>query len=153
MDRSEEKRLREALEARPEVVFAYLFGSAVEGSRHGRSDVDVAVYLDPQRRAEDGGAAAELRMLTVLRASLQDAVPQYDLDLIPLNRAPPLLADRVLRYGRLLVSRNEKQRVRWIAMAKSRFCDLSPLRTQLDRALDRRIREGGFGRGAERSNG
>lgn len=152
-DGSEEKRLREALEARPEVVFAYLFGSAVKGARHGRSDLDVAVYLDPRSGAGNGNAAGELRMLTVLQASLEDAVPGFDIDLVALNRVPPLLADRVLRHGRLLVSRNEQQRIRWIALTKSRFCDLSPLRAQLDRALDRRIREGAFGRGTEHANG
>jgi len=38
-------RLREALEAREEIVFAYLHGSFAEGPPF--RDVDVAIYLDP----------------------------------------------------------------------------------------------------------
>lgn len=38
-------RLREALEAREEIVFAYLHGSFAEGLPF--RDVDVAIYLDP----------------------------------------------------------------------------------------------------------
>ena len=38
-------RLRAALEASPEVVFAYLFGSGSKGRPHRLSDVDVAVFV------------------------------------------------------------------------------------------------------------
>lgn len=140
------ERLRAALTARLEVGFAYLFGSAAGSRRHRLSDVDVAVALlagstpARPRGAGDGGLRLELL------AAVQRAVGQEDVDLVLLDHAPPLLAERIARTGTLLFSRDEPGRVRWIVETKSRYCDLRPLRALLDAAVARRIRSGAFGR-------
>lgn len=41
------ERLRCAFEGREEIIFAYVFGSTARGRTHTRSDVDVAVYVEP----------------------------------------------------------------------------------------------------------
>lgn len=157
-------RIRAALEERPDVVFAYLFGSRAGDRPHPRSDVDVAVYLDPAVRAEaeeaEGvrrlGPWPEIHAEVVRAAGLEDAPADRGgapegVDLLILNDAPPLISDRVVRNGTLLFSRDEPTRVRWMARTKSRYCDLRPLRERLDRAVSERIESGRFGRrsGAE----
>ena len=142
--------LRAGLEARPEVVFAYLFGSAADGRRHERSDVDVAVFLDPATRAElearDHGPRKELRIRGELCEIVERAAPGCEVDLVLLHRAPPLLAERIVRTGRLVLSRDERVRLHWVVAVKSRYCDLRPLTLLLDRAVERRVRSGRFGR-------
>lgn len=141
------ERLIDVLSAHPEIPFAYLYGSAVTGRRHGLSDIDVAAYVDRTALAEhDDEPGGELRYWALLFDEVQQALPGEDIDLVLLHRAPPLLADRILRDGRLLFSRDESVRLRWITGVKSRYCDLAPIRTTLNRALDRRIRSGTFGR-------
>ena len=48
-------RVARALEARPEVLDAYVFGSVARGEAQLHSDIDVAVYLD--RRHSTGEAS------------------------------------------------------------------------------------------------
>lgn len=173
-------RIRSVLRARPEVVFAYLFGSRAEGSPHGASDVDVAVYLEEEDGNEDteagsgdgdhGGIGAgggrrhsgreRLEAWTEIHADLVDALASTvdgiglrhrghapeGVDLLVLNDAPPLLADRVIRSGRLLLSRSEPERLRWVVRTKSRYCDLRLLRRRLDQTVSERLATGRFGR-------
>lgn len=137
-------RLREALDSHPEIRFAYLFGSRAAGTPHGSSDVDVAVHLDP----EIADSEVDERLREEIRGSVVRAAGTEEVDLVVLNRAPPLLADRVARTGVVLLSRSEPERIRWIVRTKSRYCDLRPLRRRLDRAVSERLRSGGYGRPA-----
>lgn len=142
--------LRAGLEVRSEVVFAYLYGSAADGRCHDLSDVDVAVFLDPATRAElearDHGPREELRIRAELCEIVERAAPGCEVDLVLLHRAPPLLSERIVRTGRLVLSRDERVRLHWVVAVKSRYCDLRPLALLLDRAVERRIRSGRFGR-------
>jgi predicted nucleotidyltransferase len=110
----------------------------------------------------DGGAAGSARLdsWTRLHGDLVEALAETPaetglrdrghapegVDLVILNDAPPLLADRVIRRGELLFSRSEPERLRWVVRAKSRYCDLRPLRRRLDEAVSERLRSGRFGR-------
>lgn len=159
------ERVRAALEDHPEVTFAYLFGSRSRGRAHPRSDVDVAVYVDPSVAGEAGsGAGDRLSTWSDLHARLVRALAPVlgrgdrggapeGVDLLLLNDAPPLLSERVVRHGELLFSRSEPERVRWVARTKSRYCDLRPLRRRLDRALAERLESGRFGRPAAAPGG
>lgn len=59
--------------------------------------------------------------------------------------APPLLADRVARDARLILSRDDSRRLSWLVRTKSRYGDLVFLRRSLGRAVEGRIRSGRFG--------
>jgi len=137
--------LRTTLEARPEVLFAYLFGSAGTGITHGQSDVDVAVYVCD---SSIQGADANLMLHDLwidIHGELVRTLGREDVDLVILNRTSPLLAERVVRHGQLLFSRDEVARIRWIVETKGRYCDLTPVRSRLDRVVAERIRTGRFG--------
>lgn len=133
-----------ALAKRPEIAFAYLFGSASAEGRHRRRDVDVAVFLDPDTSCTDGDPLTNMDVWTELHDVARRALPGEEIDLILLHRASPLLADRVCR-GRVLFSRDEVLRIRWTVATKGRYCDLRPLRTMLNQSLERRTRAGRFG--------
>ncbi|MGI9038534.1 MAG: type VII toxin-antitoxin system MntA family adenylyltransferase antitoxin, partial [Gemmatimonadota bacterium] len=133
-------RLGAVLRSRPEVVFAYQYGSTVGQNHNALSDLDVAAYLDPETLRRLDGPLAELHMWTDLQGDMEEAFPGIDVDLVLLHRAPPLLSERILRHGRLLLSRDEALRLRWTVETKSRYCDLAPLRRTLNRALEDRIR-------------
>lgn len=137
--------VRVVLESRPEVLFAYLFGSAGSGQTHARSDVDVAVMLSEEAARQEVAETGLVGLWVELHGLLQAALGREDVDLVLLHRASPLLAERVIRTGKLLFSRDEPRRLRWIVETKKRYCDLRPLRLLLDRAVSRRIRDGLFG--------
>lgn len=74
--------IRECLAGHPEVLFAYLHGSFVEGGPY--RDVDLAVFLDPL----PAEAAERRRWETALAAELQLRLAQ-PVDVRLLNDAPP----------------------------------------------------------------
>jgi predicted nucleotidyltransferase len=121
--------LRSALEGRPEVREAYLFGSLARGEGRQSSDVDVAVYVDPPALEVKGfGYAAELS------ADLQSALKRSDVDLVILNKAPPLLYYRVLRDGVRILSRNLEETTARAGYAMSRYFDYVPQLAKIERA-------------------
>ena len=133
--------LRTALEARPEVLEAYLFGSLARGEAGETSDVDVAVFLDEQRSASERG-----RLLLELTAELMSRLGRNDVDVVALNSAPPLLYHRVLRDGERLFSRDPVATTRREGQALLRYCDWVPQVAKIEYAHRRRIAAGQFGK-------
>ena len=105
-----------------EVVALYLFGSEATGRTGPLSDLDLAVLLDeskvkPRRRLD-----AQLNLL----AETMRASGRFDVDLVLLNEATPLLAYEVVRSGRLLFERDRQKRITFEANAVCRYLDLEP---------------------------
>ena len=133
------RRLTEALERRPEVLEAYLFGSRARGGAQAHSDVDVAVFVAEVPDAPFGFEAE-------LAADLMSALGDNRVDLVLLNRAPPLLYHRVLRDGVRLLSRDLKATTVREGRALSRYCDYRSQLAKIDEALRDRVGRGDFGR-------
>lgn len=126
--------LRRVLRERPEVRLAYLFGSRATGRARPGSDYDVAVLVDDEALVaprHSFGTQAEIAGLLV------DALRTDDVDVVLLNRAPPLLRHRVLRDGILLHARSEEERVRF---ARAALRDYLDAKYYLDRQIDWSIR-------------
>ena len=90
--------LRSHLRQRPEIVFAYIFGSFVSGMPF--QDIDLALWVDtrltdnPREFAEDC-------------ADLLDAEFRHVFDIVILNSAPSSFKASVFTEGRLLFSRGD----------------------------------------------
>lgn len=109
-------RLGRVLAQRSEVVFAYLFGSQAAGATHKRSDVDVAVWLEePYDRTSPA-------LVGSLVSALTGALGRRDIDIVILNEAPLRLAFAIV-HGKLLLDRDEEERVTIEAAIKSRYHD------------------------------
>lgn len=124
------RALHQVLDAESDVVFAYLHGSfAGEGPFR---DVDIAAYFDPvgtegvSLRAIELSARAEAALARELDGA---ALP---VDVRALNEAPLGFSYQALRGGRLLMSRDERFRIEWVARTVGWYLDLKPLR---ERAL------------------
>lgn len=128
-----------ALERRPEVLDAYLFGSQATGRAQAHSDIDVAVYVASVPDAPFGYEAQ-------LAADLMSVLGENRVDVVVLNRAPPLLYHRVLREGVRLLSRDPRATTVREGRALSRYCDYLPQLAKADAALRVRIQRGRFGR-------
>lgn len=107
---------------------AYLFGSTATGQARSTSDLDVGALFAPMP------APAELDRL----AADLEVVAGRGVDLVVLNTAPPLLAHEVLRAGRLILCRDEDERVRFHTRAVARYLDTAHLRQVQHRYLRER---------------
>ena len=123
------ERLVELLDPREEILEAYLFGSHARGQAQPHSDVDVAVYVD-DARADDTGYGYRAKLTTDLMAGLGF----NDVDVVVLNRAPPLLYHRVLRDGVRLLSRDLRATTTREGRAVSRYCDFVPQLAKMEAA-------------------
>jgi len=81
------ERLRSAFEGRAEIVFAYIFGSTAQGRTHARSDVDVAVYVEPAalEQAERNSAWGYLAEVTGVA---MDGLRMNDVNVVVLMARP-----------------------------------------------------------------
>jgi len=134
-------RVRRCLEPRPEILDAYVFGSAARGEMQPHSDIDVAVYVDdpgalPSRYGYAAGLTEEL-----MRALRTDRV-----DVVVLNQAPPVLYHRVLRDGIRVVARDLAATTVREGRALSRYCDYVSQLRKIESAHAARIARGSFGR-------
>ncbi len=114
--------LRDALTARPDVVFAYLFGSFTDAERSVH-DIDVGVFFAGEAQASSE-AAFELGEL--LQRLIRQHGHRIPVDVRPLNLAPLGFRFHVYR-GRLLASRDEELRVHEVATTAARYLDILPL--------------------------
>ena len=123
------RRLAELLDPREEILEAYLFGSHARGRAQPHSDVDVAVYVD-EAHADDTGYGYRASLTTDLMAGLAF----NDVDVVVLNRAPPLLYHRVLRDGVRLLARDLRATTTREGRAVSRYCDFVPQLAKMEAA-------------------
>lgn len=134
-------RIRDALINEEDLIAVYLFGSQAEDKAHYLSDVDVAVLFDDQMSAE------QLFQRTLAIGSLLEQALQCTVDVIPLNRAGPLLRFQVIQKGQLLLERDRTRRCLFHMRAMNAYYDAKPyLDYQRSEAI-RRIREKGLGHG------
>jgi predicted nucleotidyltransferase len=139
------EKVSAALEAEPDVAFAYLFGSLAKGRAGPASDVDVAILLrgdgGEQERADAADRALEIE------GRLERAL-ERPTQVIALNAAPMDLTHNVLAHGLVAFSRDEPARQRFYVNHARRYYDHAHARAIFDRYRARRIREGTFGGGA-----
>lgn len=109
------------------IVLVYLFGSLARGQETGLSDVDIAVLLEDLPTDLLGFT---LKLMDELSVILGDRV-----DLVLLNEAPPLLRHQVIKYGRVIYSKSEEDRVRFEVRSEREFLDLRILLNRYNQVL------------------
>ena len=103
------------------VVCAYLFGSQAKGEVGPLSDIDIAIYLGRTVAPEE---RFDLRLKVL--GELTDFFKTDAVDLVVLNDAPPLLAHRIVKDGRLLFSADEGVRLEFETSAVLKYLDWKP---------------------------
>ena len=115
------------LHARPEILLAYLFGSAAKGRTHALSDIDLAVLVDEEQFAELD-ARLPWGYRATLTSELIGLLKRNDVDLVLLHQASPLLKFQVVRFGKPLLCRSEERRVAFEVQARREYLDTEHLR-------------------------
>ncbi len=117
--------------ANPDVELVILFGSAVSGTTHPESDLDVAI----QGRQPLDVVETTNQVIRLLRT---DRV-----DVVDLRRASPLLMMEIARGGMLLYEREPGLYVAFCSLAHRRYVDTAKLRAAQREAIQHFLRARG----------
>ncbi|GCE27899.1 hypothetical protein KDA_33830 [Dictyobacter alpinus] len=121
--------------AQSPVNAAYLAGALSNRATFGQlSDVDIAVLLMDQIKA-DQFLDYQLYFLSELARRLESDT----IDVVILNQASLLLKLQVIKYGQIVFSRNEKQRVTFETRAVMDYLDFKKFDEIQHQALSRRL--------------
>lgn len=105
------------LQSRPDILFAYLFGSLAQGKPKPLSDVDIAVFL-----SEDKDAVGEKMELL---GELTEILETDEVDLVILNTAPPTLRMKILENKRVIVDNAPFLRHSYESLTMREYFDFS----------------------------
>lgn len=119
--------LRRALESEPQVAYALLFGSGGRGTLRPDSDLDVDLGLVP-------GAPMTALELGDLASRLETAAGR-PIDLVLLDEAPPGVAYRAFKDGRVLVERDRRALVERKTRAILEHLDFKPVEELFSRGV------------------
>lgn len=128
-----EEDIREVLRKRDEVLLAYLYGSIVRGHERKESDIDVGLLLrgdftpDALYPARIGGEI-EKKIGT-----------KRNVDVRILNDRSPRFLYQVLKEGRVVLSKDERERVEFESSVVDRYLDFKPYYTQYDEKRKERL--------------
>ena len=135
-DQSEIMRLLASFFAeRPEVKFAYLFGSEASGVTGPLSDLDLAVCLDGRLNPFKG----HLRLSEALAKTLKSE----KFDLVVLNSATLVLKHEIIKNG-LVLKEDRPRRILFETRVLQEYLDTSYLRNVHYRYMRQQIEEGHY---------
>lgn len=124
------------LEKEPEVLFSFLFGSYAKGTQNENSDIDIAIYL-----ADESLIEKDPLYPSRLAIKIERAMPEKKtVDVRILNGSTLRFRSQVLRFGKLLFSKDEKKRIEFETYSLDLYYDFKPHLEKYDAA--RRARAG-----------
>lgn len=116
---------------------AYLAGTLSNRASFGHlTDVDIAILLMDQIKS-DQFLDYQLYFFSELAKRLESE----SIDVVILNQASLLLKLQVIKYGQILFSRDEKQRIQFETRAVMDYLDFKKLDDMQNRALNRRLHD------------
>jgi uncharacterized protein len=136
-----EAAVREVVEAQPAVAAASIFGSQARGTARPDSDLDLAVLV------REGAEVDRRRLQSRLAADLAHLAAGGRVDVVFLDEAGPVLRQRVLQQGRLVLCRDEAAWKRLRIETLREYEDTAWMRRFHREAQRRRLLEGASAEG------
>ncbi len=133
--------MKKLLFEREEIVFVYLYGSMARGTANKLSDIDIAVYIDKNKKPESGSFGYRSELITELQSLLNREV-----DLVILNDVSISLAFNILKDGKLLLSKSKRKRIEFHRAIMVKYLDFNPMYNIQEHYLNKSLKDGHFGR-------
>ncbi|MBU4251568.1 MAG: nucleotidyltransferase domain-containing protein [Candidatus Omnitrophica bacterium] len=132
-----EQELKDYFIKQEDIEFVLLFGSFASGRVNPMSDIDIAVYFT------DGKDALKLgdRQIEIICA-VMSICKVNRVDVVILNRASPFLKFQVIKYGRLLHTKDEKAFYRFKAVSLGIYQDIKPMYDLYEKMAEISLRGG-----------
>jgi uncharacterized protein len=118
-------KIKELLFNKPEISFAYIFGSFIQKEHY--HDIDIAVYLTEKFNKND------LKKFpygyeSLITGSIMELLHTDKVDLVLMNNASILLTNRIINTGELLFDKDKFKRVAFENYNRKLFIDTENFR-------------------------
>ena len=140
MKEAQQEKLKDYLHQKDEIIFAYIYGSVARNQDTRLSDIDLAIYIDEDKKPVAGPFGYRSDLIVELQQ-----LAGNDIDLIILNEASNLLAYQVFKEGRLLFNKDPDLRTKVHAKTVDKYLDFLPMLKVQEKYLNERIEENRFG--------
>jgi len=127
------KGIKQVLKGHKEILVAYLYGSRVKGYEGKGSDIDVGLLLTEDFEAEalyPARIAGEIKEKCGL---------DQEVDVRILNKRPYRFLHQVIRDGEIILSADERERVRFETSIIDGYIDFKPFYDQYDEKRRERL--------------
>ncbi len=115
------RQIHYILEPRSEILFAYIFGSAITSEQP--NDIDVAVYL------EDPDILEKNPLYDIRLSNAIEKAVKLPVDVIIMNTAPDHLIHEISK-GIIIVNKDDDMRVDFITLAWKKYFEMAPKRRE-----------------------
>ncbi len=130
-----ENIITKTLEKETDIIFAYLFGSYAKGTQTKKSDIDIAIFLK-----DDDVLERDPLYTSRLAIKLENAiVGKKSVDVRVLNGSTLRFKSQVIRYGKLLHSKDEKKRIDFETSSLDYYYDFKPFLEAYDSSRKARL--------------
>jgi len=127
-----EEKIKKMLEKEKNILFAYIFGSYARGEARENSDIDVAIYV---KKVPKDIFKYENKIASKIEKEIKKQV-----EVRILNKLPFLLQSRITKEGKLIFSKNEKERIKFETFVLSNYLDFSYLMKEYNRIRAKRFK-------------
>lgn len=125
--------IKEVLKGHEEILVAYLYGSTVKGYEGKRSDIDVGLLLKEDFETE------ALYPARIAREIKEKCSLDHEVDVRILNKRPHRFLHQVIRGGEVILSTDERERVRFETSVIDQYIDFKPFYEQYDEKRRERL--------------
>jgi predicted nucleotidyltransferase len=109
------------LENEKDILFAYLFDSYARGTQDEKSDIDIAIYLIDEKILEEYPLYPSR-----IAIRIEDILDKRKVYVSILNSSKLRFRYQVLMHGKLLHSKDEKERVEFEVSSLDQYYDFKP---------------------------
>ena len=127
------EKIKEVLKGHKEVLVAYLYGSIVKGYEGKGSDIDVGLLLKEDFKAE---ALYPTRVAGEIK---EKCGLDREVDVRILNKRSYRFLHQVITKGEVILSTDERERVRFETSVIDRYIDFKPFYEQYDEKRRERL--------------
>jgi len=125
--------IKEVLKKHKEILVAYLYGSTVKGYKGKESDIDVGLLLKKDFEAE---ALYPARIAGKIK---EKCGLDQEVDVRILNKRPYRFLHQVIREGEVILSTDDRERVKFETSIIDRYIDFKPFYEQYDKKRRERL--------------
>ncbi|MEM5778447.1 MAG: nucleotidyltransferase domain-containing protein [Candidatus Aenigmatarchaeota archaeon] len=125
--------ISKVLKKHKEIVFGYLYGSVAKDQCKKDSDIDIGIFLKEDFKKD-------INYEIKLAMEIEEKTNLKNVEVVVLNNKNLRFVNQVLKYGKLIFSRDEKKRIAFETLMLKKYIDFKPHFIEYDKMRLKRLK-------------